>query len=238
MLEPPADVLAWVEARLAARVLGASRLGGGLDAHMFALSLEGHEGVVLRVARDAERDDISLQARMLRALADSEIPAPRFLAVDAEVGAAGCPVLLQTLLPGDTTLPAVPGDAWLLALVGAIVRLQELTSPSWFRDRASARWRDLAPGIVTDWTDPELTLVDALRARGDTIPFTKVFVHDDFWPGNTLRDGDGSTSVFAMAWRWPAGSCPISATRWTSAMRRFTPGTLAQYSWHVTIGHG
>jgi aminoglycoside phosphotransferase len=134
-------------------------------------------------------DDVAYQARVLDLLATSAAPAPRAIAHADGVGRAGHRVLLQTLLPGDPSIPLEPTDAWLTEIVRAIIALQELPLAPWMADRVRVRWDDLDGVDIRELTAADTLLLNALRARRDATPLTRVFGHDDLWVGNTLRDG-------------------------------------------------
>src|SRR4051812_27962859 len=101
MESPPADVLAWTEAVVGDRVIGVQSMVGGIDAHMFRLSLADGADIVLRVTMPGDHDDVAYQAQVLDLLATTAVPAPRAIAHAAGIGPAAHRVLLQTLLPGD-----------------------------------------------------------------------------------------------------------------------------------------
>jgi aminoglycoside phosphotransferase len=162
---------------------------GGIDAHMFRLSLAVGGDVVLRVTLPGGHDDVAYQARVLDVLSTTAVPAPRVIAHATAVGPAGHRVLLQTLLPGDPTIPLEPTDAWLSEIVAAIVALQSVPVAAWMADRVRVRWEALDAPDTGELSPADTQLLNSLRARRDATPLTRVFGHDDLWVGNTLRDG-------------------------------------------------
>ncbi|HET6815716.1 MAG TPA: aminoglycoside phosphotransferase family protein [Mycobacteriales bacterium] len=195
MEAPPADVLAWVESSLGSGVSDVARMAGGIDAHTFRLALADGSTVVLRMTEPGHHEDIEYLAQVLDLLAPTPVPAPCRLVHAAALGDGRVPVMVQSLLEGDPTIPAEPDDAWLSAHVTTILRMQELPVAPWMHDRAAVRWEDLPDVSVEELGAGDRLLLDLLRERGPAAPLTPVFGHDDFWVGNTLRDGDRVVGV-------------------------------------------
>jgi aminoglycoside phosphotransferase (APT) family kinase protein len=187
---PPADVLAWVESQVHSPVLAALPMSGGLDAQMFRLTLDGRDDVVLRISRGGDWDDVAHQARVLEMLANTTLPAPRLLGHRPSPRAGEPGLLVQTWLDGDAMLPMSPGDAWLTSLVDTLVAVQGQPILDWMPDRAAYRWAQVEADPEPDYSRDDSRLQAALRRRRQHTPLTQVFAHDDFWIGNTLRDGD------------------------------------------------
>jgi aminoglycoside phosphotransferase (APT) family kinase protein len=188
-MNPPAELLVWVESALGSEVRAAEPMAGGIDAQTFRLDLSDETSVVLRVTEPNHHEDIGYLAQVLDLLARSSLPAPRRLAHVEAVGPGGPPAMLQTLLVGDRTIPVDPTDDWLRELVRTIVSMQALAVEPWMHDRAGLRWADLPEIATQELEAADRALLEALRTRGPTAPFTPVFGHDDFWVGNTLREG-------------------------------------------------
>jgi aminoglycoside phosphotransferase len=193
---PPADVLAWAESVVGDRVAGVQAMVGGLDAHMFRVATDGGTDVVLRITRDSEWEDVEHLALILEMLAPSDVPAPKLLGRGREVGAGAHPVLLQSLLPGDPSLPREPSEGWLRSLAETVVAIQAVRAPDWLPDRVDADWAEL--GDVDDdddkLTDLDRRLLASLR-RYEVAHHGRVLGHNDLWVGNTLRDGDHVVGV-------------------------------------------
>jgi aminoglycoside phosphotransferase (APT) family kinase protein len=192
---PSAEVLAWAEASLGTPVSGVERMAGGIDAQTFTLRLPDGSSVVLRVTEPDHHEDIDYLGRILDRLASTPLPAPRHLAHVTAVGAAGPPAMLQSLLIGDRSLPVEPDDEWLRALVTTIVGMQDIPPEPWMHDRATVRWTDLADVRMDELGSGDRRLLALLRDRGPAAPLTASFGHDDFWVGNTLRDGNRVVGV-------------------------------------------
>jgi hypothetical protein len=189
MEAPPPDVLAWAEFVLGSDVVGVQPMVGGLDAHMFRLATSGGTDVVLRMTRDGDWDDVDHLAAILEMLVSSGVPAPRLLGHARGIGAGAHPVLLQSLLPGEPSLPLDPPDGWLDDLAATVVAIQEVTPPQWLPDRLSEDWADLLVVDDDKLTDLDRRLLQSVR-RHEVDQHARVLGHNDFWIGNTLRDGD------------------------------------------------
>jgi aminoglycoside phosphotransferase (APT) family kinase protein len=194
MTELPAEVLAWAESELGVTVADVEPMAGGIDAHTCRLTLVDGSHVVLRLTEPGHHEDVEYLAQLLDVLALTSVPSPRHLAHAASVGAGGRPAMLQSLLPGDPALPVEPPDAWLRELVGVVLRMQAVPVADWMHDRASVRWRDLDEPVDVSGAG-DRALLTGLRERGPAAPFSPVFGHDDFWAGNTLRDGERVVGV-------------------------------------------
>jgi aminoglycoside phosphotransferase (APT) family kinase protein len=165
-------------------------MAGGIDAATFRLALGDGSSAVLRLTEPDHHEDIDYLARVLDVLAPTPVPAPRRLAHMLSVGAAsGVPAMLQTLLAGDPSLPVEPHDAWLEEFVTLVARMHDLPLADWFHDRATVRWEELDAIAGDEMSAGDRLLLEQLRERGPAAPCTPVFGHDDFWAGNTLRDG-------------------------------------------------
>jgi aminoglycoside phosphotransferase (APT) family kinase protein len=185
----PAAAVAWAEEQLGAAVVAVERMAGGIDAQTFRLVPDVGSAVVLRITEPEHHEDIDYLARVLNLLDGTPVPAPRPLAHVLSMGGHGPPVMLQSLLPGDPTIPVEPDEAWLGDLAATIVRLQQIPLHDWMHDRARVRWADLDEISSQELSSGDRLLVDRLRECAPSAPFTPVFGHDDFWAGNTLRDG-------------------------------------------------
>jgi aminoglycoside phosphotransferase (APT) family kinase protein len=83
----------------------------------------------------------------------------------------------------------------LAAQVSTIRAFQDVPLAHWLSDRAAARWAQVNVGVFGDVAEREAFLVERLRQLRHTAPMTPVFVHDDYWIGNTLRTGDHVVGV-------------------------------------------
>src|SRR3954452_25523257 len=185
----PPDVLVWAETVLGDRIVGVEPMVGGIDARTVRLALDDGDDVVLRLTEQDHDEDIDYLAQVLDRLARTPIPAPLRLAHAMAVGEGHVPLMLQTLLVGDPTIPVEPDDAWLSGLVQTIVGMQQIEPEPWMHDRAAVRWKELEQIPADELGAADLVLLRRLRDLAASAPLTRVFGHDDFWPGNTLRDG-------------------------------------------------
>src|SRR4051794_15066311 len=185
----PPDVLVWAETVLGDRIVGVELMVGGIDARTVRLALDDGVDVVLRLTEPDHDEDIDYLAQVLDRLARTPIPAPLRLAHAMAVGEGHVPLMLQTLLVGDPTIPVEPDDAWLSGLVQTIVGMQQIEPEPWMHDRAAVRWKELEQIPADELGAADLVLLRRLRDLAASAPLTRVFGHDDFWPGNTLRDG-------------------------------------------------
>ncbi|MGZ4493537.1 MAG: phosphotransferase family protein [Nocardioides sp.] len=164
-----------------------------------------------RIRREKER------LRRIRALSLgpvlNSIPAPlpdrdsRF-AVLATAGQAGVPMLVAYHRPGHTrTVPAVGADldaagVWLAGLQHTVTGAPE---PLTVHQSCEA-----AACAVLDGSVPRLEQVlqalGALRGRMARRTAVQTVVHGDFWPGNTLTDGQRITGVVDWELSEPSGS--------------------------------
>jgi aminoglycoside phosphotransferase len=193
--QPPASVLDWAESAIADAVIGMSPMAGGIDAATFRLSTRSGQDVVLRVTTTDDHDDVAYQAHVLDQLATTRVPAPRAIAFAEDVDAGGRRALLQTLLPGEPTLPTEPSDTWIASLVDTVVAVQAVPVTPWMHDRVEARWRKLDELAAEDLDADDRRLLGAVLARRRSVETTPVFGHDDFWVGNTLREGDDVVGI-------------------------------------------
>src|SRR3954454_8937981 len=101
---------------------------GGIEAQMFRVTTIGGRDVVLRMPQVGEWDDVDHLAVILEMLVRSDVPAPRLLGHGRGIGAGGHSVLLQSLLPGEPSLPQDPADDWLDNLAATVIAIQQVTT--------------------------------------------------------------------------------------------------------------
>lgn len=195
---PPPEALAWA-ARTAgkhARVIAIRRLRGGSASAVHALTVEDVRGVrrrlVLRryVREDwlAEEPDVAeREARVLRALAATDIPAPEVLAYDEDGSQAGVPAVLMLRMPGRIDISGARLDASPDVIAGALARIHALPCATVPRLQPYRAWHDPAADAVPRWSrQPEAwrRLIEADQAELPALP--PVLLHRDFHPGNLL----------------------------------------------------
>lgn len=192
---PPPEALGWVERSLGsgARVISVRRLRGGTSAAVHLLRVSGAasvESVVLRrfVRADwlAEEPDVAeREARVLDALARSDLPVPRCLAVDLDGSQCDVPAVLMTRVRGRLELQPRDLADYLGQLAAFLPALHALGTVDgmpayrpWFRSR---------PFEVPAWSQrPELWRRANEIVSAEPPPFTPTLIHRDYHPANTL----------------------------------------------------
>lgn len=184
--------LDWAAAALRAPVTGVTRLTGGLTSTMLALvDATGRRSVLRLMTEEPWRTHgpglTAREADTLGVLADTPVPAPRSLALDADGDAAGVSAHLMTMLPGGPAnsldLAAVEVMAEMLATIHAV------DPPEPFRRYQS--WAPEAKWVVPDWTrhPDSWRRAFALLAEGPPT-YEPTFLHRDHSHRNLLwRDG-------------------------------------------------
>jgi aminoglycoside phosphotransferase (APT) family kinase protein len=188
---PTAASLAWVEAQLGAgaRVVRWRRLTGGLGSSVHRLTVERRgrrQAVVLRQYEgDHESGElVEREARALRELALTAVPAPELLAASVTGAEAdGRPSLLMTKLAGRLDLTPDDPDRWLgqMAAAAAAIHDLDLAFPPfepWFRiDRLRVPGTATRPAL---WREVHRVLQEPAPAA---VPR---FLHRDFQHFNLL----------------------------------------------------
>lgn len=188
----------WAGRALGTRVVAHARLGGGIDADTYSLTLGSGETVVLRQPQDSDWDDLDRHARVLEAVTAAGVPAPRLLAVDGRGEAAGRPSLVMSMLSGTAALPPTADDRWLRSLAEAAAALHDVSGPglAWLGDRVERMRTLVAADPPREVDGPAGAAWDALAADPTVLgESVACLVHVDFWSGNTLRDGSQVTGV-------------------------------------------
>lgn len=110
---PPPEALRWAAASVgrSARVTSIRRLTGGIASAAHELRIEARDGTarsfVLRRFLRVDRfraDAVAIESRVLKALEQTAIPAPRLVAVDEHGSTSSAPALLTLKLPGRIEL--------------------------------------------------------------------------------------------------------------------------------------
>ncbi|MEU6013889.1 phosphotransferase [Streptomyces sp. NPDC047515] len=204
---------AWVEKNLAPgeRIDRSERLRGGWTSRMRRLDISGPQGGRSLVLRSFVKPFyvrhapglLTREADILRLLGSTDVPAARFVAVDA--GAEHCdrPSLLMTLLPGRVRV----GDAGAEQRIGALAR--QLAAVHRVPVTDATRPRDYEA-----WTAPDRARVPAETGRPglwrravDVIrreppAYAPRFLHRDFHPGNVLFSDDRADSRISGVVDW------------------------------------
>ncbi len=184
------------------RMVRARRLRGGLGARMQVLDIERADGTRLKVSlrrfvrahRFSTPDHVAHEYRILQLIEEAGIAAPRPLLLDAEGRMFGVPAIVLTYLRGRPLYASRDVSSWVGQLAQALLSIHALTNDdvdlSWLSlyDREGMRkeiGRREEQARERGSLAREVHAV--LNAEIDRIRWLEpVFVHDDFWPGNTV----------------------------------------------------
>lgn len=191
---PAEDTLAWVAQALG--VTEVSARAGLRDGGSPWLLQAGDRRVVLRVGAPGRSGEHATERAALRLAARCGVPVPRLLAThdDAETGES---LTLVEHLPGSSIIPATLPRTRLRALGAAAARLHAV---------------ELAPTPELPQRSRPIAVVDFAGLRAERGPDSlqreaeerlaelrpagaNVFVHGDFWQGNTLWTADTLLAV-------------------------------------------
>ena len=200
----------WAEEQLGSPVVDARRLSGGITATMLVLTTASGDRAVLRLmtnepwrAHGAAMTTRERETQLM--LADTEVPAPRSIALDAEGSRTGDAAHLMTLLPGAMDEQRHDDD-YLQELAGTLAAIHGLRPARRPRDYQS--WAVPAKRVVPDWaTDPAAWRRAFAVVDQDPPAYEGTFLHRDFQPRNVLwSDGHLSGVVDWVETSWgPAG---------------------------------
>ena len=188
------------------RLVRSRRLRGGVGARMHVLDIERPDGTRFKVslrrfasddrhaARFSTPEHVAHEYRILQLVQEAGIPAPRPLLLDAEGRLFGVPAIALTYLPGKPLY--VPRDlpSWANDLATALLRVHAVTPEhvdlSWLsvnlRDgirEELERRRTYAHQNGALAREVHAVLIDEIDRIEWSAP---AFVHDDYWPGNTV----------------------------------------------------
>ena len=147
------------------------------------------------------------EARALRLLAGTGVPAPRLLAADCEAAVCDEPALLETWMPGRTDWGPADLERYLRCTAETLVGFHGcgiepggLPAYAPYEDRRSM----VSPAFTTC---PGLWERVARVLAGPPPAHVPIFIHRDWHPGNVLWNGERVTGVvdWTTAARGPAG---------------------------------
>lgn len=203
MPEPDVDIAAaleWAGSALGSRVTSYDALDGGVTSRMLALQHDdGTESVLRLMTNEPWRThgaELTARERDAQlAMADTPVPAPYSLALDADGTAAGAAAHLMSRLPGT---PLEEGEALgeqrLQAMVDLLTTIHEQRPAEPFRTFQSWAWE--AKWVVPTWTrHPESWRRAFDMLAGPAPAYEPTFLHRDFSHRNLLWSGDAITGV-------------------------------------------
>jgi Ser/Thr protein kinase RdoA (MazF antagonist) len=192
-----AAALAWAGSALASPVASQDALDGGLTSTMLALRHDDGTESVLRLMTvepwrtyGAELTTREREAQLV--LADTAVPAPTSLGLDADGVAAQVGAHLMSRLPGER-LTAVD-DGALQAMVEMLATIHAVRPAEPFRTFQSWAWE--AKWVVPGWTrHPESWRRAFELLAGPAPAYEPTFLHRDFGHRNLLWQGGAITGV-------------------------------------------
>lgn len=183
--------VAWASDALNAPVTYVVELPGGMTSTILAVTDEtGRRSVLRLMTRDPWRahgaELIRREAAALHELADTRVPAPLSIALDADGAATGVAAHLMSHLPGRATGEVT--DEHLEAMVDQLVAIHAVEPSAPFRDFQSWAWE--AKRVVPGWsTHPESWRRAFDLLSGDAPTFAPMFLHRDYSHRNLLWEG-------------------------------------------------
>ncbi len=207
----PAETRRWVEVQTGGRVTAAKRLVGGITSSVHRLTITVRSGqrqsVVLRrwagVEPETRADVLAREARVLRLLEATDVPAPVLLGVSDGTETNGTAAVLMTRVPGRVDLSPDDPEVWLRQMAEVLAKIQDLDfdfpiyEPSPRRD----------PGDVPEWVEGPEIWRRALTVLGSPPPeYQRSFTHGDFQHFNLLWSKGRLTGV--VDWAFPTVTSP------------------------------
>ncbi|WP_406373474.1 phosphotransferase [Streptomyces sp. NBC_01550] len=193
---------AWVEKGLleSEHIDDVMRLRGGWTSEMRRLDISrpgGRRSVVLRSFVKpffVQHADglLSREARILRQLDATDVPAATLIDVDAAAEYCDNPSLLMSLLPGTVRLADQESDRRVDLLARQLSRIHGVQVTAGTRPRTYQAWTGperVSPPGATERPELWQRAVDVIRREPpDYLP---CFLHRDYHPGNVLFEGTG-----------------------------------------------
>jgi aminoglycoside phosphotransferase (APT) family kinase protein len=212
----PADVLDWVQTVVGSgsRVLDPREMAPSSTTkhEVDVLAADGSSRhLVVRRYTDADRlgvdpaYDPANEARALRLLEPTAVPAPALIAADLTPFRCDVPTLLESFMKGGATWVSADLDAYLASAAEVLVAIHDVA------DIRPEGLPDYVPYLVSDGIDPRppswslrprlwehlIEVLDREPPGGRSR-----FIHRDFHPGNVLSDGGRVTAVVD----WPTAA--------------------------------
>jgi len=184
------------------RLVRTRRLRGGVGARMDALEIERPDGERTRLTlrrfprnnRSSRSEHVAHEYGVLQLVEQAEIPAPRPLLLDAHGDMLGVPAIVLTYLPGAPLFRPRNVACWVEQFASALLRIHAVTPARFDLSRLSVNLRDGVQdelGRRREYAQKDGVLakeVHSVLGEGiDQIEWLEAtFVHDDYWPGNTI----------------------------------------------------
>jgi aminoglycoside phosphotransferase (APT) family kinase protein len=190
--------LQWAAGHLGSEVTEAVALTGGWTSTMLALTTVRGDRAVLRLMTNepwrthgAELTTREHETQLF--LAETDLPAPRSIAIDAHGFHSGEAAHLMTLVPGEVDLARVD-DASLTTLARVLAAVHDLRPAGQPRNYQSWAWS--AKYVVPDWAQDRAAWERAFAVLAqDPPPYDGTFLHRDFQPRNVLWTGPAVTGI-------------------------------------------
>jgi aminoglycoside phosphotransferase (APT) family kinase protein len=204
----PIELRRWVEARTGGRVAAARRLTGGITSSVHRLTITTPSGlstdIVLRRWDDHHPGAaLAQEARILRLLERTDIPAPRLLGVSDGLETGGTPAVLMTRIPGRLDLSPKDPRSWLQQMAEMLARIQDLDLD--FPGHQPSCRPD--PTEIPEWVEQPEVWRAALTLLQEPPPEDRLtFTHADFQHFNLLWSRGRLTGV--VDWAFPAVASP------------------------------
>ena len=195
---PPPEALRWVEraAGRGARITSIRRLRGGTSSAVHAVNLRDARGtlhrlVLRRFVRAGwlalEPDLAEREARVLRLLERSPVPAPQLVAVDERGRECDVPSVLMTRLPGRVDFTPDDVTSWLDQLAAVLPAIHAVDGGAREVVQPYSTYYDMQAIEGPAWSEDRSAWEQAIAiVRGPAPATTRCFIHRDYHPANVL----------------------------------------------------